>query len=105
MDSSVGTSVTMRSLLKAVQLWGTPTGRDSSRNRLSLSIEFRSSTGFGQDHIGGFLRDQIHRGRDKETRDARKHRRVDDAKPVRMMDAKIAAQHSALLDRADRTRS
>src|ERR1041385_1078042 len=105
MDSKVATSVTMGSSLKAISIAGVADRSRFWRNHLSLSIEFQSSTGVRENHIGCFLGDQIHGRSDEESRDARKHRGVDHAKPGRIVNAKVAAQHAAVFARTDRTRA
>ena len=59
-----------------------------------------------QDRIGGLLGDDVDGAGDEEARDAREHRRVDDAQAARAADAKGAVEHGAgVAVGADRARA
>src|SRR6185436_10933462 len=84
--------------------------KDSAKD-LSLSIAkhvsctLTSTSSVGKNRVRGLLTDHVHRAHDEETRDARKHRSVDDSQIASAVDSKIVSDDAAAVSWTDRARS
>jgi hypothetical protein len=70
-----------------------------------VSCTLTSTSSVRKNHVRGFLTDHVHRAHDEETRDARKHRSVDDSQIASAVDAKIVSDNAPAVSWTDCARS